>query len=52
MCLIYFREEQDCFTLTKDYFGMVTGYAMIDTLDDSSKAAASIIILIKYNSKY
>ncbi|KAL5244165.1 hypothetical protein ACI65C_011575 [Semiaphis heraclei] len=31
--------SEQCFALTSEYFGMVTGYSMIDTLDNSSKAA-------------
>lgn len=31
---------EHCFSLTSEFFGMVTGYSMINTLDNSSKAAA------------
>ncbi|VVC39607.1 Metallopeptidase, catalytic domain,Peptidase M13, C-terminal domain,Peptidase M13,Peptidase M13, N- [Cinara cedri] len=30
-----------CFSLTTERLGMATGYAMVDTLDDSTKAAAT-----------
>ncbi|CAI6352115.1 unnamed protein product [Macrosiphum euphorbiae] len=31
--------SEHCFSLTSEFFGMVTGYSMINTLDNSSKAA-------------
>ncbi|XP_025418911.1 neprilysin-21-like isoform X2 [Sipha flava] len=34
-----YPDSESCFSLTTEFFGMVTGYSMIHTLDNSSKAA-------------
>ncbi|XP_050056341.1 membrane metallo-endopeptidase-like 1 isoform X11 [Aphis gossypii] len=34
-----------CLSLTSEFFGMVTGYSMINTLDNSSKASATVTLI-------